>query len=358
MFEPPRRGQGPEFNIEEILSRIGSIIGRVAQRLGGGGVKLVVLGVIVVAIVVWLGSGIFQVGPREEAALQLFGDFQEIRGPGLQWYFPGPIGKRTIIDTQVTRSMELGFFTTPTGAVSDQASEALMITGDLNIVNVQMVIQYRISDLESYLFRVDDPGEALRGVLQGNPEGRTLKDATEMALRQVVGQRSYDDIFVIRKEEVQDDTEQFLQQILDLYDTGILITELKLQTVRPPDQVRSAFDDVVSARVDKESRINEAKAFEQDQIPRAEGAAQQTIRGAEAFKAERIARATGESDRFISVLEEYQRSEKSKEVTRQRLYLEAMEEILPGITKFILASDAGGSLLQFLPLNDDGGPTP
>jgi membrane protease subunit HflK len=356
MFEQGGRGQrqGPEIQLEEILRGIGSGINAAMQRLGGGGVKLVVMALLALAIIVWLATGVFQVGPREQAGLQLFGEFQETRGPGLQWYFPPPIGKKTIVDVEVTRSMELGFFTTPTGAISDQAGEALMITGDLNIVNVQLVVQYRISDLEKYLFRVDDPGEALRGIGRGNPEGRTLKDATEMALRQVVGRRSYDDIFVIRKEEVQDATEQLLQQTLDDYDTGIMITELKLQTVRPPDQVRAAFDDVVSARVDKESRINEANAFKQSQIPRAEGAAQQTVQAAEAFKAERIALAVGETARFRSVLEAYL---KAPDITRQRLYLEAMEEILPGIKKFILASDSSSNLLQFLPLDGDGGTT-
>ena len=166
----------------------------------------------------------------------------------------------------------------------------------------------------------------------------------------MVGQRSIDDTLVLKREQVQADTRVLLQQILDEYQTGIEVLNVALQTVRPPDQVRAAFDDVVNARVDKESRINEALAFEQDQIPRAQGDAQQTIQGAEAFKAERIARSTGEASRFLSVLEEY---EKSKEVTRQRLYLEAMEEILPGITKFILA-EGSGNLLQFLPLTDQG----
>ena len=351
MFEPGGQRQRPEVQIEEILRGIGSSIRNLAQRLGGGFVKLIIFGVLALIFVLWLASGVFTVGPREQAALQLFGDFQETRGPGLQWYWPTPIGKVRKVDVQVTRSMELGFFTTGTGVSSDQLGEALMITGDLNIVNVQMVIQYRITNLENFLFSVDDPGEVLRGIDRGNPEGRTLKDATEMALRQVVGQRSYDDIFVIRKEQVQDDTERLLQQTLDSYDTGILITELKLQTVRPPDQVRAAFDDVVSARVDKESRINEALAFEQSQVPRAEGDAQQTVQAAEAFKAEQIARSTGEASRFLSVLAEY---EKSRDVTRQRLYLEAMEGILPGITKFILA-EGSGNLLQFLPLTDQGG---
>jgi len=249
--------------------------------------------------------------------------------------------------------MELGFQTLPGGQVGDVPQEALMITGDLNIVDVQMVVQYRISDLESFLFRVDDPGEASRDILPGVPEGRTLKDAAESALRQVVGQRSIDDVLTVEKEAAQADTLLLLQEILDSYfplnKPGIEIQEVRLLNVRPPDAVRDAFDDVVRARVDKESRINEALAYQQDQVPRARGDAQRILQGAEAFKQERILRATGEAERFNSVLDEYLLS---KEVTRQRLYLEAMEDVLPSITKFIIAPDSGGNLLQFLPLDE------
>jgi membrane protease subunit HflK len=218
-------------------------------------------------------------------------------------------------------------------------------------VNVQMVVQYKIANLGKFLFRVDDPGEDLRSISLGNPEGRTLKDATESALRQVVGQRSIDDTLVERREEVQDATQELLQEILDTYNTGIQVLDVVLQTTRPPDEVRAAFDDVISARVDQQSRINEANAYEQDKLPRSKGQAQQIVQAAEAFKAERIAKATGEASRFISVLEEYK---ESKEVTRQRLWLEAVEEILPDVTKYILTSDSGGNLLQFLPLDGDG----
>jgi membrane protease subunit HflK len=353
MFEPGGQRQRPEVQLEEIFSGIGAGVNNVLQKLGGGGVKLVILGLLGLAILIWLGSGVYQVGPREQAALQFFGKFQNVETSGLHWYFPPPVGERTIVDVEVNRNMELGFFTTTPGVISDRNEEALMITGDLNIVNVQMVVQYRIADLEKYLFRVDDPGEAIREIERGNPEGRTLKDATEAALRQVVGQRSIDDTLVTGREQVQADTRMLLQQILNDYETGIEVLNVALQTVRPPDQVRAAFDDVVNARVDMESRINEAKAFEQDQLPRAEGFAQQTIQSAEAFKAEQIARATGEASRFLSVLKEYK---KSRDVTRQRLYLEAMEQILPGITIFVLNQD-DGNLLQFLPLTSDGGTT-
>ena len=353
MFEPGGQRQRPEVQVEEVLRGIGSGFNNVVQRIGGGGVRLIVVAVLALLVVVWVASGLYQVGPRERAALQFFGDFQSTEGPGLHWYFPSPVGKRTIIDVDVTRNMELGFLTTATGAVTDQGVEALMITGDLNITNVQMVVQYQISDIERYLFRVDDPGETIRGVEQGNPEGRTLKDATEAALRQVVGQRSIDDILVLNRPVVEAQTRELLQGILDLYETGIQVNTVALQTTRPPDQVRAAFDDVVNARVDRESRINEARAFEQDRIPRAEGDAAQVVQAAEAFKSERIALATGEVNRFRSVLNEYL---SAPDVTRQRLYLEAMESILPDVSKFVLAEDGSGNLLQFLPLTQDGTP--
>ena len=344
----------PDINLDEILEKISAGFKRVGEKLGGGGVRAIVLLAIGLVALLWLATGIYQVKPAEQAALRLFGKYTgELQGPGIHWFWPGPIGQRNVEAVTEIRRMELGFQTLPGGQVGDVPQEALMITGDLNIVDVQMVVQYRIANLESYLFRVDDPGELSRDIQPGFPEGRTLKDAAESALRQVVGQRSIDDVLTVEKEAAQADTLLLLQSILDSYFppgfTGIEIQEVRLLNVRPPDAVRDAFDDVVRARVDKESRINEALAYQQDQVPRARGDAQRITQGAEAFKQERILRATGEASRFLSVLREYQLS---KEVTRQRLYLEAMEEILPNITKFIIAPDSGGNLLQFLPLDD------
>ena len=209
------------------------------------------------------------------------------------------------------------------------------------------MVQYRIVDLGAFLFNIDDPGDPDRDPAVGRPDGRTLKDATEATLRQVVGQRGIDDALTVGKEAVQEDTKLLLQRIMDDYGSGLEIQQVVLQTVRPPDQVRDAFDDVVRARVDKESRINEARAFEEDRVPRAQGDAQQVIQSAEAFKAARIARARGEAEQFLSILAEY---EKSKTVTRQRLYLEAMEEVLPGITLFVISPESSGGILPFLPL--------
>jgi membrane protease subunit HflK len=278
----------------------------------------------------------------------MFGEFRGIEGPGLKWYFPSPIGTMNKEAVLETKTMELGFRTDP---LRDVAVEAQMITGDLNIVDIQMVVQYRISDLGDFLFNVDDPGDPDRNPAEGRPDGRTLKDATEAAIREVVGQRSIDEALTIGKESVQEDTKAILQTTLNTYKAGIEILSIQLQTVRPPDQVRDAFDDVVRARVDKESRINEARAFQEDQIPRARGEAEQVVQEALGYKESRIAKAKGEAAQFLAVLKEY---EKSKAVTRQRLYLEAMEEVLPGVTIYVMDAVVSGGTLPFLPLTPDG----
>jgi len=311
------------------------------------------LGAVGILVLVWLATGFYTVAPSEQAALRMFGEFRGIEGPGLKWYPPPPIGTRSVEAVKVTRTMELGFRSSPP---QDVPQEARMITGDLNIGDVQVVVQYRIADLEKFLFEVTDPGEQARQIAPGRVEGRTLKDSTEAALRQVVGQRAIDDVLTVQKVAVQDDTLRLLQEILDSYKSGLLILGVDLQVVRPPDPVRAAFDDVISARVDKESRINEALAYKQDRIPRARGVAEEVVQRAEGFRQSRIARARGEAARFDAVLAEY---EKSKDVTRQRLYLEAMEETLPGVTKYIIESTSqGGDVLKLLNLGAGLFPTP
>ncbi len=216
--------------------------------------------------------------------------------------------------------------------------ESTMITGDQNLVDVQLLVQFNIKDLESFLYRSVDPA------------GITIKDAAETSLRQVVGQREIDDVLTTEKEAVQVDTKLKLQELLDIYQTGINVTEVKLLDVSPPEQVQDAFDDVVRAREDKDRIINLADAYREGQLPVARGDAARLLESAEAFKETRVAEATGQAERFLAVLEEYR---KAPDVTRQRLYLEAMEEIMPGVTKFIVDGENGGNLLQFLPLTGD-----
>ena len=348
MYQPPRRE--PEIDLEQFLNRIRTAFSGFGGRFGGGSIiTYLTLGILGVVFIIWMASGIYTVGPGEKAALRTFGKCCKIteENAGLQWHWPSPIGTRSVESIRKVESMELGF--SSAGDVSSQIlqQEAQMIAGDLNIVDVPLVVQYRIRDPESFLFNVDDPGEqkppGTRDILSGRPEGRTLKDATEAALRLIVGQRPIDDVLVGEsRDEVQAATQELLQQILDSYDAGIQIVEVRLQEVSPPEEVIDSFQDVNRARQDRITSIEQAEAFALDIIPRARGEAERIIQAAEAFKQDRIRRAEGEAGRFLAILSEY---EKAKDVTRQRLYLEAMEEILPGISKFVVSPEAEGAII-------------
>ena len=348
MYQPPRRE--PEIDLEEFLRRIRAVLSGIGgPRFGGRGLATyVTFGVLGLALILWLATGVYTVGPGEQAAIRTFGKCCKIteENAGLQWYWPAPVGTRNVESIREIRSMELGF--SEAVGVSSQVllEEAQMIAGDLNVVDVPLVVQYRIKDLEGFLFKVADPGERIppgtRDIAEGRPEGRTLKDATEAALRLVVGQRTIDDVLTENKTEVQEDTKVLLQDILDSYGAGIEITAVLLQEVKAPEEVRDAFEDVNRARQDKETLINQAQAYQRDLIPRARGEAEKVIQAAEAFKRERIAKAEGEAGRFLSILREY---EKSRDVTRQRIFLEAMEEILPGVTKFVVSPDTEGAII-------------
>ena len=350
---PPGGPRQPEMDFEQVLARLRGGWSSLTGRFGGGGIGLLIFGAIGIIVVIWLATGVYTISPGQNAALRLFGAVQgaPVIQEGLHWWYPGPIGKTDVVLVTETRRMELGFRSGEAGAATPFPTEALMISGDLNIIDVRMVVQYNIKDLNNFLFRVDDPGEETRAVPEGRPDGRTLKDAAEAALRLVVGQRSIDDILVRNREEVEARTRERLQGILDGYNTGIRIASVQLQDVKAPEEVRDAFDDVLRARQERDTLINQARTYEAEIIPEAEGNAARITEGAKAFRQARIARAEGEADRFISVLDEYQ---DSKEVSRRRLYLEAMEEILPGITKIILSPETESVLV----LGGNGNITP
>jgi len=294
-------------------------LGSIAARLGGAGVGGVAILAIGLIAMLWIATGIYRTGPGEEAAQRRFGKIcgaaigpcEEVAGivtqTGLHWWWPGPIGKKDVVKVTETRRMELGFRSGADQGVADAAVpvEGLMISGDLNIVDVQMVVQYDIKDLVGYLFRVNDPGEAARGIAPGNPEGRTLKDAAEAALRLVVGQRSIEDVLTEQRTAVESDTKTRLQDIMDRYEAGINIVSVQLLRTQAPEEVFESFEDVLRARQEQETLVNEALAYENNIIPRAEGDAERIKREAEAFAQARVSRARGESSRFISVLEQY-----------------------------------------------------
>ena len=272
--------------------------------------------VILFLIGLWGSSGIFTVQPGEQAALRLFGKFNSLAGPGLHWFFPSPIGQKDIVATSTIRRLELGF--RGDKIVPD---EALMITGDENIVDAQLLVQFDIKDLKHFLFKAIDPS------------GKTMMDVAETSLRQVVGSKPIDDVLTTEKEAVQSETKILMQSLLDSYSSGIRVREVKLQNVQPPAQVQDAFDDVVRAREDKAKIINLADAYREDILPKARGYAAKVIQDAKAYEAVRIAESKGEADKFNSILKEYNLQ---KETTESRLYLETIERVLPKLKQIII----------------------
>jgi membrane protease subunit HflK len=351
MYRPPQQEE-TQLTLDEVIERLRASLPKIPGIGGAGSAGLIFAALVVIAII-WAGTGFYTVGPDQEAVLRTFGKFTGTTTGGLHWHYPSPIGKTNVVAVTTTRRMELGFRSGSDGFTVAQSvtNESLMITGDENIVDVQAVVQYRIADLQSFLFEVDDPGDADRGIPSGRPDGRTLRDIAETALRQVVGSRNIDDVLTTEKEQVQTEVLLKMRELSADYSTGIDVLQVLLQNVNPPLEVQSAFEDVVRAREDRERLINLAQAYEAAEIPKATGEAAKITEAAEGFKQGRIARAQGEADGFEAILEGYLQS---PDITRQRLYLEAIEEILPGVTKFIL-SDSG--VLPFLPLDGANGST-
>jgi membrane protease subunit HflK len=300
--------------------------------------------IIPVIVLLWALSGVYIVRPDEEGVVRRFGRAIKVTEQGPNYHLPFPIEKVDKVKVKQVRRLEVGFRTISEGTPARYKfvpEESLMLTGDEQIIDAQMTVQYQVSDPVKFLFNV-------RG-LEG-PQG-ALMDAAEVALRQVVGQRPIDDVLIGEKLQVEIDIRELLQRIIDRYEGGISVKEVKLQTVQPPQEVAAAFSDVVSAKEDKDRLVKEAEGYREDILPKARGRAASIIREAEGYKAERMRRAEGDAARFLAVLKEY---ENAKEVTRKRLYLETMEKILPGIRKFIVEPEAGGNVLQFLPLEKGG----
>jgi len=329
MFAFEQYGTNPQASVEDLK-----------RRLARWTSRKILIPVAVILILVWLASGIYVVGPGEVGVVLQFGRQVAIAQPGLNYRLPSPIQEHHIVDVRTVRSTEIGYRTVTqrSGATSVQRvpAEALMLTGDENIVEVQLFVQYIVQDPVKYLFRAR------------NPEA-TLAAAAEVALRSVVGRNTIDHTMTEGRVEVQSQVADYLQRLLDEYETGLLATEVRLLVVDAPDQVRNAFHDVVRAWEDRERMVQEAEGYREDVIPRARGEAQQLIREAEAYAERRVLMAQGEAARFVAVLNEYKLA---PEVTRDRLYLETMEEILPAAETIILSSQIGGDVLPLLPLGE------
>lgn len=325
----------PDLGLNAILEPIQKFL----ERWKGKSSGWITLLIIIVGI--WALTGIYVVGPGERGIVLTFGKLTAQTEPGLRYRVPWPVQSREIVDIAGVRRAEIGFRTIR-NQIHTVPQESLMLSGDENIVDVQLIIQYLVRNPVLFLYRVRD-GQKI------------LHSAAEVALRSAVGQNTIDFTMTEGRVEVQDRVKKYLQRLLDEYETGLQVTEARLLVVDPPEQVRDAFHDVVRAWEDRERLIREAEGFREEVVPRARGEAAQMVLASEAYRQQRLIRAQGDAARFLSLLEEYR---KAPTVTRERLYLETMERVLPSTEKFILATGAGGSgVLPFLPLRGlQGGP--
>lgn len=317
---------GSRPDVSEVVNQVSDFARRNVRLVGP-----ILFGV---GVIVVLSLGLFVVGPGEQAVVRTFGKWTGTVGPGLHFAWPG-LQRFDKVNVKQINRIEVGY-----REDQKQIDEARMLTGDENIVETQMIVQYRIDDPVAYKFRLKDPEEALRA-------------SAEVALRTVVGQTRIDSLLTEGRDAVQAETASLLQELMDTYQSGLQIIEVKLQQVEPPEQVKDAFDDVVRAREEREQLINHARGYREDKVPKARGEAAKIEREAEAYEAERVQRARGDAARFESQLAEYA---KAKQVTRERLYLETMGRILSGVEhKVIVDDDVTRNAVPLLPLGALGG---
>ena len=318
----------------------GSGGGQGGRGAGGSGFSPTMLGVLLlVGIGAWAFSGFYTVQQGEQAVEMRFGAYSETKGAGLRWHWPTPIERVEIVNTNKLNTVFVGYRDTPRGKQLVPI-EALMLTQDENIIDIQFAVQYDIMDPRDLLFNVAEYNvrEIAESVVRG---------ATESAVREIVGRNSMDFAITEGRAELAAETKSLVQDILDRYKTGINIRAVEMQDAQPPAQVKDAFDDAVKAREDEQRLKNLAEAYFNDVIPRARGASARITQEAEAYKASVVARAEGEASRFEQVLREY---EKAPGVTRDRLYLEAMETVFSNVSKVVIDQQEGNSLM-YMPLD-------
>lgn len=331
------KGKGPSPDFSELKKKFQKF-----RNFRASGLKIVIL----IIVLLWLVSGFYIVNPDEVGVVQRFGAFTRITQPGPHYHLPYPVESvKTPSVTEIKR-LEIGFRTPSyTREITPQnyrkiPKESLMLTGDENIVDVQFIVQFMIKDASNYLFNISKPQ-------------KTVKDAAEAAMRDVIGSKEIESVLTVEKFIVQDETKNLLQEILNSYDSGIQVTAVKLQDVHPPEQVMTAFKDVASAREDKSKFINNAKAFRNNLLPKARGEVASILNEAEAYKETKVRQAKGASTRFLNIWEEYKQV---KEVTEKRLYLETMESVLgTSGQKMIFSQKAAEKMVPYLPLSEVSG---
>lgn len=296
-------------------------------KLSGGGLGLLA----VIAVLIWLGSGFYIVDASQRGVVLRFGKQVDVTMAGPRWHMPYPIETVELVNLSQVRTVEVGY---RDNVKNKMAKESLMLTDDENIIDIQFAVQYFLRDPGEYLFNNRNPDENVR-------------QAAETAIREVVGKNKMDFVLYEGREAVAANATKLIQDILDRYKSGIVISKLTMQNAQPPEQVQAAFDDAVKAGQDRERQKNEGQAYANDVVPRARGTASRLIQESEGYKQSVIANAEGDASRFKQILVEY---EKAPAVTRDRMYLDMMSQVMGNISKVMVDQKNGNSLL-YLPLD-------
>jgi len=321
--------------------RLGGLFGGGGSGGGDGssaGLGSIGFGLIAAILVfLWLATGFYVVKQGEAGVVLRLGAYAQTTGAGLHWRLPYPIESQEIVNVEKVNTVAVGYRVQDRngGQRSAVPLEALMLTKDENIVDIQFAVQYRIRDPKNLLFNVSDSPDFV------------VRSATESVVREIVGKNNFDFVITSGRAKIVSDTEDLLQEILDRYATGIAVVTVEMQDAKAPEQVKDAFDDAVKAREDEERLKNEAQAYAKDVVPRARGQAARIMQEAEAYKVSVTARAEGEARRFEQILTEYR---KAPQVTRERLYIESMEQVLQNSSK-VMVDQKGGNNILYLPLD-------
>lgn len=336
------KNSGGPPDLDELLKsfnrKIESLFGKSGGGSSGGGSsnKFRNLGgvglVLMIVALIWVASGFYIVDASQRGVVLRFGKYVEATQPGPRWHIPFPVETVEVVNLSQVRTAEIGYRDNVKNKI---LKEALMLTDDENIIDIQFAVQYFLKDPSDYLFNNRAPDENVR-------------QAAETAIREVVGKNKMDFVLYEGREKIAADTTKLIQDILDRYKSGILVSKVTMQNAQPPEQVQAAFDDAVKAGQDRERQKNEGQAYANDVVPKAKGAASRLMLEAEGYKQRVIASAEGDASRFKQILVEY---EKAPGVTRERMYIDMMQQIMTSSTKVLVDQKSGSGNLLYLPLD-------
>jgi membrane protease subunit HflK len=337
------KNSGGPPDLEEVMRKLNKKIESLFGRSSGGapkggsgstsggvsgGIGLVIL----IVALIWIASGFYLVDPSQRGVVLRFGKQVEITEAGPRWHFPYPIETVEVVNLSQVRTAEVGY---RENVKNKMLKESLMLTDDENIIDIQFAVQYFLKDPSDYLFN-------------NRATDENVRQAAETAIREVVGRSKMDFVLYEGREQVAASTTKLMQDILDRYKSGIVVSKVTMQNAQPPEQVQAAFDDAVKAGQDRERQKNEGQAYANDVIPRAKGAASRLMQEADGYKQRVVANAEGDASRFKQILVEY---EKAPQVTRERMYQDMKQQILTSTSKVVVDQKSGGGNLLYLPLD-------